>query len=183
MKTSNQWQHDSADLAKMRILIVDDEPLNVELLKDILVENGYTSIELVTDSGTALNTCRDFQPDLILLDLMMVPLDGFAILEALRADDYQTFLPVIALTADTTEETKRRALQAGATDFLTKPFDHIEVMLRIRNLLRTRRAHRLLDNQRAAFEDALRERTSELRATIMQLQQFQQAPPPQKSKA
>jgi len=183
MKTLNQWQHDSADLTKMKLLIVDDEPLNVELLKDILVENGYTSIETVTNSAIALNICRDFQPDLILLDLMMVPLDGFAILEAVRTDDSQTFLPIIALTADTTDETKRRALQAGATDFLTKPFDHIEVMLRIRNLLRTRRAHRLLDNQRAAFEDALRERTSELRATIMQLQQFQQSPLPQKSKS
>jgi len=181
MKTSNQWHHDSADLAKMKILIVDDEPLNVELLRAIVVENGYTSVECVTDSAVALNICRDFQPDLILLDLMMAPLDGFAILEALRSDDYQTFLPIVALTADTTEETKRRALQAGATDFLTKPFDHTEVMLRIRNLLRTRRAHRLLDNQRAAFEDALRERTSELRATIMQLQQFRQPPVEEKS--
>jgi DNA-binding response OmpR family regulator len=181
MKTSNQWYDDSADLAKMKILVIDDEPLNVELLKQILLENGYTNVESVTDSTVALNTCRDFQPDLILLDLMMSPPDGFAILESLRTEDYQTLLPIIALTADTGEETKRRALQAGASDFLTKPFDHIEVMLRIRNLLRTCRAHRLLDNQRAAFEEALRERTSELRATIMQLQQIQELPLQEKS--
>jgi putative two-component system response regulator len=181
MKTSNQLYADSAELAKMKILIIDDEPLNVELLKEILVENGYTTVDSVTDSTRALDTCRDSQPDLILLDLMMPPPDGFAILETLRTDEDQVFLPIIALTADTTDETKRRALQSGATDFLTKPFDHTEVMLRIQNLLRTCRAHRLLDNQRAAFEDALRERTSELRATIMQLQQFRQSPLPEKS--
>ena len=149
MKTSNQWHHDSADLTKMKILIVDDEPLNVELLRDILVENGYTSIETVTNSGIALDLCRDFQPDLILLDLMMAPLDGFAILEALRADDYQTFLPIIALTADTTEDTKRRALNAGATDFLTKPFDQFEVLLRVENLLASRFAHLKVQEQNA----------------------------------
>src|SRR5437660_402716 len=78
--------------------------------------------------------------------------------------------PVVILTADTNEETKRRALEAGATDFLLKPFDHVEVALRIRNLLKSRRAHQLLDNQRAALEDAVRDRTAELRATVAQLQ-------------
>ena len=180
MKTSNEWYHDSADVAKMKILVIDDEPLNVELLKEILTENGYTSVEWVTDSKVALDTCRNSQPDLILLDLMMPPPDGFAILDSLRSEYFQTFLPIIALTADTSSETRRRALEAGATDFLTKPFDHTEVILRIRNLLRTVRAHQLLDNQRAAFEEALRERTSELRATIMQLQQARDLPLPEK---
>jgi putative two-component system response regulator len=101
---------------------------------------------------------------------MMPPPDGFAVLESLRADDGDAFLPVVVLTADTNDETKRRALEAGATDFLLKPFDHVEVALRIRNLLKSRRAHLLLDNQRAALEDAVRERTSELRATIAELQ-------------
>ncbi|HJT81681.1 MAG TPA: response regulator [Chthoniobacterales bacterium] len=180
MTTSNEWYHDSADVAKMKILIIDDEPLNVELLKEILLENGYTNIEALTDSKVALETCTHSQPDLILLDLMMPPPDGFAVLDSLRADYFQTFLPIIALTADTTGETRRRALDAGATDFLTKPFDHTEVVLRIRNLLRTVRAHRLLDNQRAAFEDALRERTSELRATILELQRARHLPLPEK---
>src|SRR5438874_3148899 len=101
---------------------------------------------------------------------MMPPPDGFAILESLRADDSDVFLPIVVLTADTNEETKRRALQAGATDFLLKPFDHVEVALRIRNLLNSRLAHLLLDNQRAALEEAVRERTVELRATIVELQ-------------
>jgi putative two-component system response regulator len=169
MSGSSRWQNDSAQLAKMRILVIDDEPVNVALLEEILIENGYTRLESVTDSKRALNTCKSFQPDLILLDLMMPPPDGFVILDSLRAECDESFLPVVVLTADTNEETKRRALEAGATDFLLKPFDHSEVALRIRNLLKSRRAHLLLDNQRAALEDAVRERTAELRATIAEL--------------
>jgi putative two-component system response regulator len=107
---------------------------------------------------------------MVLLDLMMPPPDGFAILERLRSETHETFLPIVILTADTNEESKRRALEAGATDFLLKPFDHVEVALRIRNLLKSRRAHLLLDNQCAALEDAVRERTAELRATIAELE-------------
>ena len=171
---SNQWHDDSPELTKMKILVVDDEPVNVALLQEILIENGYTRLESVTDSKLAFNTCKNFQPDLILLDLMMPPPDGFAILDSLRTESDESFLPVVVLTADTNEETKRRALGAGATDFLLKPFDHTEVALRIRNLLKSRRAHLLLDNQRAALEEAVRERTAELRATIWQLQKASQ---------
>ncbi len=155
----------------MKILVVDDEPVNVALLEDILAENGYTRVHSTTDSQLALETCKILQPDLVLLDLMMPPPDGLTILESLRAEDDANFLPVVVLTADTNEQTRQRALEAGATDFLLKPFDQTEVLLRIRNLLKSRRAHVLLDNQRAALEDAVRERTGELRATIAQLQQ------------
>ena len=153
----------------MKILVIDDEPANTVLLQDILVAHGYTRVETVSDSKLSLETCRNFEPDLILLDLMMPPPDGFAILDALRSRGDEGFLPIVVLTADTTEATKRRALEAGATDFLLKPFDLTEVVLRIRNLLKSRQAHQLLDNQRAAYEDALRERTSELQAVIAQL--------------
>jgi putative two-component system response regulator len=154
----------------MKIVIIDDEPVNVALLEEILVENEYTRFESVTDSKLALEVCKNFQPDLVLLDLMMPAPDGFAVLESLRADASEMFLPIVVLTADTNEESKRRALEAGATDFLLKPFDHVEVALRIRNLLKSRLAHLLLDNQRAALEETFRERTSELRATIAELQ-------------
>jgi putative two-component system response regulator len=100
---------------------------------------------------------------------MMPSPDGFALLESFRANEEDPFLPVIVLTADNNEATRLRALAAGATDFLLKPFDHVEVALRIRNLLKSRRAHLLLDNQRAALEEAVRERTAELRATIDEL--------------
>src|SRR6266568_240122 len=103
-------------LQRMKILIVDDEPANVALLQEILVENGYARMEAVRDSKLALEACKKFQPDLILLDLMMPPPDGFAILESLRSENDENFLPVVVLTADTSEETKRRALEAGATD-------------------------------------------------------------------
>lgn len=172
MKRSNQWQHDSAELAKMKILIIDDEPVNVALLEEILGENGYTRVHSITDSKLALEGCKSLHADLILLDLKMPPPDGFAILEAVRSDSDESFLPIIVLTVDTTDETKRRSLEAGATDFLLKPFDQTEVLLRIRNLLKSRRAHLLLDNQRAALEDAVRERTTELRAIIAQLQKI-----------
>src|SRR6266403_1896502 len=156
-------------LRRMKILIVDDEPANVALLQEVLVENGYTRLEAVRDSKRALDACNEFLPDLILLDLMMPPPDGFAILDALEQQRGETFLPVVVLTADTSEQTKRRALEAGATDFLCKPFDHTEVVLRIRNLLQSRQAHLLLDNQRAALEESVRERTAELQATIAEL--------------
>jgi putative two-component system response regulator len=170
MKKSNHWRNHSADLGKMKILIIDDEPVNVALLEEILVENECTRFESVTDSKQALDVCRNLQPDLVLLDLMMPPPDGFEVLEQLRAEADGAFLPIVILTADTTEESKRRALLTGATDFLLKPFDHVEVALRIRNLLESRRAHLLLDNQRAALEEAICQRTAELRATIAELQ-------------
>jgi putative two-component system response regulator len=157
-------------LQRMKILVVDDEPANVALLQEILLENGYARTESVLDSKRVLEAYKKFQPDLILLDLMMPPPDGFAILESLRSENDEIFLPVVVLTADTNEETKRRALEAGATDFLLKPFDHTEVALRIRNLLKSRHAHLLLDNQRAALEDAVLERTAELRRTIVELE-------------
>jgi putative two-component system response regulator len=124
----------------------------------------------VTDSRKALETCAAFDPDLILLDLIMPHVDGFAILEALRSDDAsETFLPIVVLTADMSEEAKGRALEAGATDFLVKPLTQTEALLRIRNLLETRRVHILLENQRSALEEAVRERTAELRTMIAEL--------------
>jgi len=154
----------------MKILIIDDESVNIALLEEILVENDYTRFESVSNSKDALGTYRRFHPDLVLLDLMMPAPDGFTILESLRTESSETFLPIVILTADTNDESKRRALEAGATDFLLKPFDHVEVALRIHNLLRSRRAHLLLDNRRAALEDSICQRTAELRATIAQLQ-------------
>ena len=157
-------------LHRMKILIIDDEQINVVLLQQWLNQNGYNRIQGVTDSRTALEARAAFNPDLILLDLIMPHIDGLAILEALRSDDpVETFLPVVVLTADVSEETKRRALQAGATDFLLKPLNQTEALLRIRNLLESRRAHLLLDNQRAALEEAVRERTAELRALVAEL--------------
>ena len=157
-------------LHKMKILVVDDDRVTVSLLTQLLQRHGYSRVMGVIDSREALETCITFDPDLILLDLIMPNIDGFAILEALRGDGSERFLPIVVLTADISEEAKARALEAGATDFLVKPVSQIEALLRIRNLLEARRLNVILRNQRAALEDAVRERTGELRATIAELQ-------------
>ncbi len=144
VEISNEWMRDLDFNTKMKILIIDDEPLNVALLEAMLDISGYTNFKSITDSRLALETCKTFKPDLILLDLLMPHVDGFAILESLRAHSNEIYLPIVVLTADMTEEAKLRALKAGATDFLHKPLDQTEVVLRIRNLLETRRAHQQL---------------------------------------
>src|ERR1700730_8940234 len=117
-QTSSSWPGISHELANMKVLVIDDEPVNVALLEGILAHSSLPRVTSITDSRLALDTHRTFQPDLILLDLMMPHVDGFAVLEMLRADRGEILLPIIVLTADVNEETKLRALRAGATDFL-----------------------------------------------------------------
>jgi len=157
-------------LYRMKILVIDDDRMTVSVLEQLLQRHGYSRVMGITDSRGALETCAAFDPDLILLDLIMPDVDGFAILEALRSDASERFLPIVVLTADISEEAKARALEAGATDFLVKPVSQIEALLRIRNLLEARRLNVVLRNQRAALEEAVRERTTELRETIAKLQ-------------
>jgi putative two-component system response regulator len=164
------WLPNATHLTKMKILVIDDEPANVALLEAMLLEGGYTRVKAIADSRLAMEACLSFDPDLVLLDLMMPHVDGFTILEAIRSAAGESFLPVIVLTADANESTKLRALHAGATDFLLKPFDQLEVLLRMNNLLETRRLHLQLDMQMAAYADAVRERTSELREAQTLLQ-------------
>jgi putative two-component system response regulator len=158
------YHGDFAQIARMKILVVDDEPANVALLDELLSESGFSRVQLVTDSKSVLRSCQEFEPDLILLDLMMPAPDGFSILETLRAENDGGHLPVIVLTADANEKTKIRALRCGASDFLLKPFDHSEVLLRIVNILETHRLHLQLELKCAALADALYARTAELQA-------------------
>ncbi len=146
-----------------RILLVDDEPVNVHLLERILARSNYARVTSTTDPTRVLALYDDLQPDLILLDLHMPPPDGLTLLRQLRAlipgDDHR---PILILTADTTLAAKQRALALGATDFLTKPLDAVEVVLRIRNLLETRFLHRRLHNENGVLEDRVRARTREV---------------------
>jgi putative two-component system response regulator len=156
------------------LLIVDDDATNVMLLEDILEEAGYTQVRSTTNPFEVESLCHDFKPDLILLDLMMPGLDGFGVLEQLAAGDFaRQSIPVIVLTADVNPLSKRRALTKGANDFLTKPFDFAEVLLRIHNLLITRRAHQMLQSQNAVLEERVRERTCDLQKTNKALQEAQ----------
>ena len=157
-------------LTTSRILIVDDQPSNVMLLEGILLEDDFTSFCSISDARQALPAFIEYLPDLVLLDLQMPYLDGFSVMKQLRAcmapDD---FLPVLVLTADITPNAKRRALSEGALDFLTKPFDATEVLLRIKNLLQTRSLHLQLKQQNELLDQKVRERTTELEATQLEI--------------
>lgn len=147
-----------------RILIVDDQIANTEMLEGFLDFQGYVNLKSITDPREFRQQLINFQPDIILLDLMMPYLDGFQIMELVREETAtDEFLPILILTADITMETKKRALELGASDFLTKPFDLIEVGLRIRNLLYTRSLVIALQNQNHILDERVRERTEELR--------------------
>jgi putative two-component system response regulator len=146
-----------------RILIVDDQPANVELLEAILDGAGYKDVLGTTDPREVIRLHHEFEPDLILLDLMMPHMDGFAVMSQLAARiPAGEYLPVLVLTADITSEARARALSAGAKDFLTKPLDHLEVLLRIRNLLETRQLHLQLAAQNRMLDERVRSRTRDL---------------------
>jgi DNA-binding response OmpR family regulator len=139
-------------LLAMRILIIDDQIDNVKLLEKILTSEGFSNVVSTTDSERALDLAIAFDPDLVLLDLMMPKLDGYAVLEQLsRRTPRNDFRPIMVLTADAMPEAKHRALSLGAMDFLPKPFDFVETTLRIANLLETRllykRLHALLPEE------------------------------------
>ena len=125
-----------ADILSARILIVDDSSVNVLLLERILTNAGYTAVSTTSDSSSVCRLYRENQYDLILLDLLMPGLDGFQVMHALKEIETEGYLPVLVLTAQPGH--KLRALQAGAKDFLGKPFDRIEVLTRIHNMLEVR---------------------------------------------
>lgn len=126
-------------LRASKILIVDDAEANLRLLEELLTKEGFEQVISTTDSTKAMDLVNVFQPDLILLDLMMPVLDGFGVLNQLSQHiGPDQYLPVLVLTADATIATRRKALALGAKDFLTKPFDPMEAMLRVWILLETR---------------------------------------------
>ena len=150
-------------LREARILIVDDQPENITLLRRVLSKAGFSETESTSDPTQAEKLYLAYRPDLVLLDLHMPGMDGFAVLERLRRLTARgTYLPILVLTGDHDPFKRRRALSAGATDFLAKPFDTVEVILRIRNLLETRHLHRLLSEHNAVLEQGVRQRTREL---------------------
>ena len=145
------------------ILIVDDEPANVRLLERILQREGFREVESTTDPRQFLALYGARRTDILLLDLHMPGLDGFAVMEQLAGRiPPENFVPILVLTADITPEARQRALSAGAKDFLTKPVDPAEVVLRIKNLLQTRHYYQQLQRQNQTLERKVGERTREL---------------------
>ena len=146
-----------------RILIVDDNDSNVEVLCDLLEASGYSNFQSTTDSRMVVDIVQSFHPDLILLDLMMPHFDGFEVMDQLKeVIPVDSYLPILVLTADITIEARHRALTGGAKNFLSKPFNMHEVQARIKNLLETRYLHLLLKDQNLILEEKVRERTYEL---------------------
>lgn len=151
----------ASDILSARILIVDDQEPNVSLLEQLLNECGYTSVASTMNPQEVCALHRKNRYDLILLDLQMPGMDGFTVMEGLKTNDADGYLPVVVLTAQPGH--KVRALQAGAKDFISKPFDLIEVKTRIHNMLEVRLLYRKLENYNKALEDLVQERTAELR--------------------
>lgn len=152
-----------SELLKAHILIVDDQKANVELLTQMLENSGYTHIHSTLQP---LDVCAMHQKnhyDLILLDLLMPVMDGFTVMEALKTNLDDGFLPVIVITAQ--PDHKLRALQSGARDFISKPFDVTELRTRIRNTLEVCMLYRMLEDRNAELEARVQERTAELRAS------------------
>ena len=159
-----------SDQTWARILVVDDQAPNVILLERMLAQWGYEHVTTTTQSHEVPALAPELQPDLILLDLQMPKPDGFELMEILAPFSAgPPRVPVLVLTADATQATRQRALAAGASDFLSKPLDPIEVRLRISNLLETRRLQIDLLGQNQMLENAVRERTKDLEHARLEL--------------
>ena len=156
--------------ATAKILIVDDQEANIRLLERAFQQAGYNSIITTTDPRQALPLVLTQHPDIVLLDLHMPHIDGFGVLEQLRPRlEGKTYLPILVLTADATPQAKQQALTLGARDFLTKPFDYQEVLLRVNNLLETRLLHKVLKNQNSVLEERVRERTHDFEEAQLEI--------------
>ncbi len=147
---------------KARILIIDDEPTNVDALHRVLERAGFTRVESTTDPREARKLYLDFRPDLILLDLHMPHLDGLGVMDELNQIAEATYLPILIVTGDVTPEARRNALSRGAKDFVHKPFSADEILLRIGTLLETRFLYLQIQSQNQMLEAKVRERTREL---------------------
>lgn len=160
----------SHELLNAQILIVEDEPAHVQLLERILHGAGYAHVSSTTDPRQVCTMHRANRYDLILLNLHMPGTDGFRVIDELNAENDGSYLPVVVLTAQ--PEHKQRALEAGAKDFISKPFDMVEVRTRLRNMLEVRLLHRKLANYTRDLELAVRERTAELLASEERYRRF-----------
>jgi PAS domain S-box-containing protein len=149
------------DILSAKILIADDQEANVALLKEILAQAGYTCVSSTTKPVEVCGLHRQNRYDLILLDLQMPGMDGFQVIESLKTNSADAYLPVLVITAQPGH--KLRALQAGAKDFISKPFDLVEVETRIHNMLEVRLLYKKLEHYSKELEQKVEERTAELR--------------------
>jgi len=152
---------DLSDILGAKILIVDDLEANVRLLDRMLRQAGHTCVASTMDPHEVCGLHRDNRYDLILLDLEMPGMDGFQVMEGLKEIETDGYLPILVITAQPAH--KLRALEGGARDFISKPFDLVEVRTRIRNMLEVRLLYRQIENYSKVLEQTVQERTAELR--------------------
>ncbi len=150
-----------SDIFNASVLIVDDQESNINLLERLLSETGYTNVTSTMNPEEVCALHRKNAYDLILLDLQMPVMDGFQVMEALKTNVADSYLPVLVITAQPGH--KLRALQAGAKDFVSKPFDLVEVRTRIHNMLEVRLLYKKLESYNKELEQTVLERTAELR--------------------
>ncbi len=158
------------DILDGKILIVDDEAGNVKLLETMLHQRGYNSIRVCTDSKLGLETYEEWRPDLVLLDLNMPEMDGFQFMKKiqfLEKDSYPP--PILILTANNDNNVRVKALLAGAMDFISKPFNVIEALARIKNMLDVRLLHNQVKEQNKILDSKVQERTEQLTETRMEI--------------
>ncbi len=157
------------DVLGATLLVVDDEPANLMLVERMLGLTGYRNIVTTSDPREVVRLYAEFHPDLILLDLNMPHLDGFQVMELLKAEHGNALAPILVLTAQQALDYRVRALQGGARDYLTKPFERAELLARVRNLLEAQLLHNMLLGQNAWLEERVLERTRALRQSHLEM--------------
>ena len=152
-----------------KILIIDDDIPLCMTLEELLKDHDYHHVRYLSDPREIEVIYRQYSPDLVMLDLKMPHMDGFEVMERMRKLETRSFVPILVLTADTTESACVRALESGATDFLSKPYRVTEVMARIHNLLKVRQLQNELEKRKDFLEDKIKDRTNQLRHAIVEL--------------
>jgi len=147
-----------------KILAIDDNILNIQILKKILINAGFINITIITDPTQAIDRYKELKPDLILLDLNMPKLDGFAVMLQLSLLDPDDYLPISIVTAEE-ESVRFKALQSGAKDFLHKPYEHLDVLLKSRNIIEVRLLYNQIKNHNTSLEQQVNDRIKEIRDT------------------
>jgi len=159
----------AAQVTNAKVLVVDDQKLHSLFLKNILNQDGFVNIVCINDPLKVLPTVSEFQPDLLVLDLIMPQLDGFQIMSQLVDFRKDHYLPILALSSEKSSDIRLRALQSGATDILNKPYETVEILFRIRNMIEMRFLHLEVKNQNVILEDKVQLRTKELRETQLDI--------------
>jgi putative two-component system response regulator len=157
------------DILNARILIVDDQLINIKLLEKMLRQAGFTSLYSTNLGAEVKQRYFEYEIDLILLDIRMPDMDGFQVMETLQTAIQDDYLPILVITAELTQEIRKKSLCSGAKDFITKPFDQTEVIQRIRNMLEVRLLHKQVLTQNETLEQQVKIRTQQLEQSRLEI--------------